>query len=245
MWHHVLSVTKQESPEDVGVTKVNVERRAELGRRKRELTRTSIIERALEVVASKGFDAPTIDEFVAAAGVARGTFYNYFRTREMLLEAVAGRVVDELDLAITGLDTAIKDPAQRIVVALRHFLNMSKQRPVWGWLIVRMLPIKGGPLSEEMRRGVLADLRAGARTGRFFLESVETAVAFCMGVLVMSIRATLEGGVSANFATAMAAMTLRGLGVRPAEAARVASLPMPKLPASRPNAGGRSSRKGG
>ena len=149
------------------LAKVDLARRAEIGRQKRARPRAGIIETALRVVAERGFDAPTIDDFVDAAHVARGTFYNYFQTREELLAAVAAYVVDEIDSALLPIYASTDDPARRMSVALRHFTRKSRERPEWGWLIVRMIPIEGGPLSEEMRKGVLQDLTSGKRSGRF------------------------------------------------------------------------------
>ncbi len=194
---------------------------------KRERTRTKIIERALQVVAEKGFDAPTIDDFVLAAGVARGTFYNYFATRETILLAVAGAVADKVDLQLLPVYAGSKDPAWRVAVALRYFVRMSETKPVWGWLIVRMLPIVGGPVSEGMRKGVVADLAAGKRSGRFQFGSLDAAVAYGMGVLLMAVRTALTDRVPKDFGEMMAAMLLQGYGIQRDEACHIASLPLP------------------
>ncbi len=194
---------------------------------KRERTRTKIIERALQVVAEKGFDMPTIDDFVSAAGVAKGTFYNHFDTREAILVAVAAAVADKVDLQLLPAYAGSKDPARRIAVALRHFVRMSELRPVWGWLIVRMIPIVGGPVSEGMRKGVVADLAAGKRKGRFQFSSMDAAVAYGMGVLLMSVRTVLTGRMPKDFGETMAAMLLQGYGIERDEARGIASLPLP------------------
>jgi len=220
------------------LAQVDLTRRAEIGRQKRARTRAGIIETALRVVAERGFDAPTIDEFVDAAQVARGTFYNYFETREELLAAVAAHVVDEIDSALLPIYASTDDPARRMSVALRHFTIKSRERPDWGWLIVRMIPIRGGPLSEEMRKGVLQDLTSGKRSGRFKIASVEAALAFGMGTLMMSIRTALSSPVPTDFAESMASMLLQGYGVPAREASRLASLPMP--PETQPIVSGRS-----
>ncbi len=206
---------------------VDPTRRAEIGRMKRERTRTKLIERALLVVAEKGFDAPTIDDFVSAADVAKGTFYNYFATREALLAAVAAAVADKVDLQLLPAYAGSKDPARRIAVALKYFVRMSEMKPVWGWLIVRMIPIVGGPVSEGMRKGVVADLAAGKRRGRLQFSSMDAAVAYGMGVLLMSIRTILTGRMPEDFGETMAAMLLQGYGVQRDEARSIASLPLP------------------
>jgi AcrR family transcriptional regulator len=56
--------------------------------RKRELIRqrrAQILEAAAKVFAEKGFQRATIKEIAAEAGVAEGTIYNYFRSKEELL----------------------------------------------------------------------------------------------------------------------------------------------------------------
>jgi len=98
---------------------IDLERRAEIGRLKREKTRAALIDSSLRVVSQFGFEAPTLDDFIAAAGVARGTFYNYFQTKESLFLAMAGHVADSVDAEILQLFKGIDDPAQRIAIAIR------------------------------------------------------------------------------------------------------------------------------
>jgi AcrR family transcriptional regulator len=57
-------------------------RRAEIGRERRARMRGRLLEAAARVMADQGSDSATIDTFIRAAGVARGTFYNHFKTRE-------------------------------------------------------------------------------------------------------------------------------------------------------------------
>ena len=69
--------------------RVSDARRAQIGRAKRARTRKELVSAAFNVFAEKGFDAPVVADFIAASGVSRGTFYNYFLTREEILAAVA------------------------------------------------------------------------------------------------------------------------------------------------------------
>jgi hypothetical protein len=93
-----------------------------------------------------------------------------------------------------------------------------------------MIPIVGGPVSEGMRKGVIADLAAGKRKGRFQFTSMDAAVAYGMGVLMMSVRAVLTGSMSKDFGESMAAMLLQGYGIQRDEACSIASLPLPISP---------------
>ena len=207
--------------------RINREKRAQFAALKRQRTRARLVEVALRVIAEKGFDAPTIDDFIAAADVARGTFYNYFETREEILSAAAAFVADEVDAEILPLFADIEDPARRIAIAVRKFIAMSARRPDWGGLLVRMIPLAGGAVSAEMRRGVLFDLKAGLKSGRFRFPSMQAAVALSMGTITLAIRATIKDSTPAAFPEMIATVILQGLGMSPSEAARVAGKPIP------------------
>ncbi len=90
-----------------------------------------------------------------------------------------------------------------------------------------MIPIVGGPVSEGMRKGVVADLAAGRRKGQFHFSSMDAAVAYGMGLLLMSVRMVLTGRMPKDFGETMAAMLLQGYGIQQDEACSIASLPLP------------------
>ena len=71
----------------------------------KQLTRDTIVERALELFTGKGYAATTIDEIAAAAGTTRVTFYAYYPTRSDLMKDFMGRVNAVLDRA-DGPDSA-------------------------------------------------------------------------------------------------------------------------------------------
>jgi len=123
--------------------------------------------------------------------------------------------------------TLIEDPARRIAIAIRKFIDMSRRRPDWGGLLVRMIPLAGGAVSAEMRRGVLYDLKAGLKSGRFHFPSMQAAVALSMGTITLAIRATIKESTPAAFPVMIATMILQGLGMSSSEAARVAARPLP------------------
>jgi AcrR family transcriptional regulator len=56
--------------------------------RRRELTRTALVEAAAEVFTRRGFHAASLDEIAQAAGFTRGAIYSNFGGKEDLLMAV-------------------------------------------------------------------------------------------------------------------------------------------------------------
>lgn len=58
-----------------------------LRERKAAATRKRLMESSLALFASQGFERPTIDQIAAAAETGKGTFYNYFSSKEEVLVA--------------------------------------------------------------------------------------------------------------------------------------------------------------
>jgi AcrR family transcriptional regulator len=56
-------------------------------------TREKLVSAAMELFAKKGFDKTTVDEIVARAGVAKGTFYLYFKSKDDLIKELAFEVM--------------------------------------------------------------------------------------------------------------------------------------------------------
>ena len=87
--------------------RTSVDHRTRVGRERRARTESRIVEAALHVFAERGPDAPVIDEFVRAAGVSRGTFYNHFESVEELLHATSAwttrQVVQSVERDLAGL----------------------------------------------------------------------------------------------------------------------------------------------
>jgi TetR/AcrR family transcriptional repressor of nem operon len=65
-------------------------------RRPPEVRREQILDAAARVFTDKGPSAATMDEVAAAAGVAKGTVYLYFDSKEQLLSGLGNRYTEEL-----------------------------------------------------------------------------------------------------------------------------------------------------
>ncbi|MBD1908979.1 MULTISPECIES: TetR/AcrR family transcriptional regulator [unclassified Leptolyngbya] len=196
-------------------------RRASIGMEKRERTRSHLIESAYRVFARKETDAVTIDDIIAEAGVARGTFYNYFQTREDVLRAVAASLSDVMNQKIWAQYAAISDPAERMAIGLRQFLHQAMRDATWGWVIVR-IGLVAAPLSETIERGLLSDLEAGIRLERFHVDSVQATVDLVLGTSLMAMRTTLKGHTEPNYPEQITKLILKSLGVHNDDAEAIA-----------------------
>lgn len=98
--------------------------------RKKAATKQSIQEHALRLFVEKGYDATTVEEIAAAAGVSHMTFFRYFPRKEavveydeydpLLEELVASRPADERPL--TALHHALREGLEKILATDREAL---------------------------------------------------------------------------------------------------------------------------
>ena len=140
-----------------------------LAERKRQLVSDELRDAALQLLAAKGFDAATIDDIVAAAGVSRRTFFRYYSSKEdvvvRLLAEVSELVREELTARPADESTA-EALHQAVAVAVDDCAgNEGKALPVVR-LILRTPALHARWL--ERRAGVRAELAAvlARRLGR-------------------------------------------------------------------------------
>lgn len=76
-------------------------KKTELGRRERNKRskRHRMLTESLRLFREKGFEQTTVSEITQAAGVAKGTFFNYFPTKETVLLALGEQMLGKLELA--------------------------------------------------------------------------------------------------------------------------------------------------
>jgi AcrR family transcriptional regulator len=67
---------------------------------KTQIRRAELLKAARDVLAEKGFEAATIAEIVARAGVAQGTFYLYFPSKISLVVTLAGEMQKSIEQAL-------------------------------------------------------------------------------------------------------------------------------------------------
>ena len=80
--------------------------------------RQQIMMHARDVFAKRGYHAAKIDDIVAAAGVARGTFYLYFEDKRAIFEEIVDRTITRLGMAILRVDP--HDPSRSVADQVRE-----------------------------------------------------------------------------------------------------------------------------
>lgn len=179
---------------------------------KRARTRQQLIDAARCMLAANTLADASILELATAAGVSNGTFYNYFNTREELIEAVAMEMSAQLAQQLRAEFTGVDDPAERVVIAARTFMTKSSQEPVFGWALLRLMGAL--PLwSNTIRDSILLDVQEGVAKGRFRVHSEAAALDLVLGTLFAGIRTLLEQRENQDHIRRIGEISLVGLGM--------------------------------
>ena len=97
-------------------------------------TRQRILEVAQELFASQGFDATTTRDIAKAAGIATGTMFNYFSSKEAVVGSLAAEALAELGVdskAISRDGASLEEALFAFVAAgLRKLKPLRKHLPV-------------------------------------------------------------------------------------------------------------------
>ena len=194
------------------MAKIDLARRAEIGRERRARTRSQILEAAAMLLAERPLAAVTVDSVVEAAGVAKGTFYYHFQSMDELAAAVGAKLAESFDELLAPTMHEKRDPIARLSFAFAKFLDKAIADPAWARLVVQssQTPAEFGP---GIRAHLKADIAQAIAEGRLSIKDADLAADIVIGIWLQITRGTLERRPAANLADQALAAMLRALGV--------------------------------
>jgi AcrR family transcriptional regulator len=188
----------------------------------RDLKRAELAGAATRVFSERGVAGTAVSDIVRAAGVAQGTFYLYFDSKDDVLLAVAQQFVVNVGIAleasilgpevpaparlrslVTGLGELAADPSNESMAVLLHRReNQALHDRLTEPLAQRLFVLVEDIVAQGVAEGsmVVADVAAAAWFVLGGLQSVERA-----GTPVVEMPAALDQAL---------ALALRSLGVR-------------------------------
>ena len=199
--------------------------RSRVGAERRHRTRLRLVESALEVFAAKGVDATVIEEVIAAAGVSRGTFYNYFRTDHELLAAVGEAISNETVRRIESVVGTLPDPAERLAQGLRLCLQLALTYPLFARFFSRAAFSAIGP-GHLMFEYVPRHIRDAISAQRMDVPDVDLAVDLLSGATLGAVHAIATRPVSEAYPEKLVLQLLLGLGMNRTGARKLVAAPL-------------------
>jgi AcrR family transcriptional regulator len=198
------------------MAKIDLARRAEIGREKRARTRAQIVEAGAMLLAERPLEALTVDAVVEAAGVAKGTFYYHFQSMEELAAAVGEKLGESFDELLAPARLGLRDPVARLSFAFTQFLEKAIADPVWARLVVQSAQAPT-EFARSVRAHLKTDLSEARAQGRLTVQDVELAADIVLGIWLQVTRGTLHRRVASDLIGHALDAVLRALGASPAQ----------------------------
>lgn len=189
-------------------------------------TRSALLNAGLDLLVERPIDAIAIDELVAAAGVAKGSFFNHFGDKYGFANAIGEAIRGDIEALIGALNKDERDPLVRLcggMIGAAAFALSERKRAA-----VLMRSARGMTLEDHvLNRGVITDLRDVAAAHRLVAAADRGGVLFWLGCCQALMGGLIEKGADAAEVAAMLsdmiALGLGGLGVDANNMARLSA----------------------
>jgi AcrR family transcriptional regulator len=204
------------------MARINLARRAEIGREKRHRTRAAILDAARAAYASGLPGAITVESLMAEAGLAKGTFYVHFPDLPALEAELGAALIAALDDRLQPARLAIADPLARFATAMAIMLQDLTRSPETSRLAGRALA--GIPyVGTQIHRRVREDIDAACAAGTLAFAEPELAVTLAAGIFIHVVGEIAAGRFGPSGLEAVLAATLRAIAASHINAARLAA----------------------
>lgn len=84
-----------------------------------DIKRNAILDCAEQLFTIRGYEVTTVNAILKEVGIAKGTFYYYFESKEEVMDAVIMRIIDtELEHAKEVLNNKLLTPIEKLITSL-------------------------------------------------------------------------------------------------------------------------------
>lgn len=198
------------------------------GYKKKARTRQQLLDAALKIYAYKGAGELALNELAQEAGVSNGTVYNYFRTKEEVLEAVSLALAEELSHEIARINDSVASGAERVAIGIRAFILRAASNPEWAGALINIVRYAEG-MRSALGNYVRNDIRTGLCQGQLDYEDENLAVGLLVSGVISAMIAIVESRFKEGDDRIVAAMLLQSLGMDSKNARFVANKSMPNF----------------
>lgn len=144
--------------------------RRERASQMREERRRQILDAALEVFAERGYHGTSVSHIVEAAGVARGTFYLYFESKNVVFLELVDDLVRGFRADVTGVDLRPAAPSLReqLIQIVHRLLAATHASRAVATILFREAVVLDADVQARVRDfedGLRGWLEASLRTG--------------------------------------------------------------------------------
>jgi AcrR family transcriptional regulator len=181
-----------------------------------EVRREQILDSAAQVLVAKGLAAMTVADVVAGAGIAKGTFYLYFSSKEELVAALQTRYTESLITRAVAVLTGPGTHAERLERLVAAVLDFHAAHTHLHHALFRDAGLRDDQSMRRLESLLATFISDGVAAGAFHTAAPEFAAAFVTHGLHGVLPPFLHGRTQnrAQFLAAATATTRQALGAR-------------------------------
>lgn len=156
-----------------------------------------ILAAAHRLMGDKGVDALTMDEIAQAAGVAKGTIYLYFQSKDELIQALLSQVGEALARGVEAVVAKPLSPPEKLQLLATLFLhNVEKEHVLFPLYLRELVRSKTGretSLTPKLRQledrimGQLTSLFAEGMAEGWFIQAEPRLLAFLLKGIIRAV----------------------------------------------------------
>lgn len=158
-------------------------------------TRAALIEAAIHIFQQKGFEHARVSDIVSAAGVAQGTFYNYFRSKEEIFREIC--------------DDFIRQVKELFIERTEHLFDGNTANEI----IKNLQMVVSDIIDVYQKNLAVAELlfREGIGNAGLFKEIYEEILSIFLSLIEEQVKKAIEKGFMAIEDPEIASVLLFGL----------------------------------
>jgi AcrR family transcriptional regulator len=191
----------------------------------REARRAQILDTALQVFSEKGYHGASVSDLVAAAGVARGTFYLYFDSKDAVFRELLDDLLTHLRSNVVGIDVRAGAASleEQLLSTVARILRTVESNRALTRIIFReavaldaVVEARMRAFNDSLHAFVASALQVGAALGLTLPADEEVVAACVIGTLRGVVqRYVVEGDGPVDVdrvARTVVGYALRGVG---------------------------------
>jgi AcrR family transcriptional regulator len=170
-------------------------------RKPRSQRRADLLQAAVERFTAKGIERTTIDEIVGAAGVAKGTFYLYFDSKEQVVAALRTEMVERSLVSADAFVRGVREDEPWAVLRstiegfVDHLLgNRDRVRLFAQVGISAATDEVFAECDRKVDEAIAAGIRAGIERGAFDVQDPPMTAALLRNAVEGTVNAAILAG---------------------------------------------------